>query len=92
MVATEQMISVDGQHALLDMIELQMYLVTQTQEKPWSILPRGVKKSISRDPYSNWVEANVGNELVRQGLIEATSNRTYVVSKAGHHFYAEIKP
>jgi hypothetical protein len=93
MVALGNNISLVGQHVLQDMVELQMYLVTQTQDKPWSILPRGVRKSQRcRNPHSNWVESSVGNELVKRGFLEATSNRTFVVSKAGHHFYEEIKP
>jgi hypothetical protein len=94
MVRPDCMISVDGQNALRDMVELQMYLVTQAQESPWQMLPRRSKKPHdARDPYSNVVQSGVAKELVGRGFIEATSNRTLVVSKLGYQFYErEMKP
>ena len=85
---TEEMISVVGQHALQDMVELQMYLVAQSQQTPWPMFPRGPRTlSGVREPHSNLVESSVAKELVHQSLIEATSNRTFVVSKSGYQFY-----
>ena len=94
MVTTENIISVAGQHALQDMVELEMYLVAQSQQTPWPILPRGTKKvSGAKKPYSNSVESSVAQELVNQRFIEATSSRTFVVSKSGYQFYErEMKP
>ena len=40
MVTAEKMMSVDGQHALQDMVELEMYLLAQSRLAPWSMLPR----------------------------------------------------
>jgi hypothetical protein len=93
MVIPANRISVGGQHTLQDMVELQMYLMSQTQRKPWPLLPRCRKKAPdAREPYSNLVEWGIANELVNHGFIEATSSRTFVVSKSGHQFYErEIK-
>jgi hypothetical protein len=91
MVKPQDMTSVEGQHALQDMVELEMYLVAQSQEKPWPMLQRGVKKRDgTREPYSAVVESSVAVELVNQRLIEATSSRTFVVSKSGHQFYERV--
>jgi hypothetical protein len=94
MVTPESMISVAAQHALQDMVELQMYLVTQAQETPWQVLPRRSKRQYdAREPYSNVVQSRVAKELVKQGFIEGSSSRTFVVSKSGYQFYErEIKP
>jgi hypothetical protein len=94
MVTPEDMISADGQHALQDMVEFEMYLVAQAQATPWPILRRGMKKLESaREPHSSLVESIAAKQLARQGYIEATSNRTFVVSKSGYEFYErEIKP
>ena len=94
MVASENMMSVGAQHALQDMVELEMYLVSQSQGVPWPMLPRGSKKPHqARKPYSNPVESSTAKELVENGFIEPTSRRTFVVSKSGYQFYKrEIKP
>jgi hypothetical protein len=86
------MMSTSGQHALKDMVELQMYLVAQTSGKPWPLLPRNTKP-LSRGPYCNAVDLSVAEELVDLGFIEKTSSQTFVVSKSGCDFYLrEIKP
>ncbi len=94
MVTPENMISVNGQHALQDMIELEMYLVAQAQQRPWPLVPRGGKALPTvREPYCNPVEWIAANELVKFGFIEATSSQTFVVSKSGFQFYErEMKP
>jgi hypothetical protein len=85
---TPETTSLAGQHALQDMVEFQMYLVAQPQQTPWPILPRGSKTRYGdRKPYSKVVEWSVANELLNQGFIEATSARTFVVSKCGRQFY-----
>jgi hypothetical protein len=87
-------LSVAGQQALRDMIELEMYLVAQLQQTPWPMFPRGTKKlHRTREPYSNPVKSSAAKELVDRGFIEATSSRTFVVSKSGYEFYErELKP
>ena len=86
------MMSNGVQHALKDMIELQMYLVAQSHGKPWPLLPRSTKPR-SRGPYCNAVDLGVADELVDRGFIEKTSSQTFVVSKSGCEFYLrEIKP
>ena len=94
MVASENMLSVGAQHALQDMVELEMYIVSEPQQAPWPMLPRFSKKPHqARKPYSNPVELSVAKELVDHGFIEATSSRTFVVSKSGYQFYdREMKP
>lgn len=90
MVTPENMVSVDGQHALQDMVELEMYLLAQSQQTPWPMLPRGIKKlHAAKRPYNNVVEASAVKELLDRGFIEASSRRTFVVSKSGHHFYEQ---
>jgi hypothetical protein len=88
------MMSAGAQQALQDMVEMEMYLVAQSQQTPWPMLPRGTKKlHDGRKPHSNLVEASVAKELVDQGFIEATSSRTFVISKSGYQFYErEMKP
>ena len=87
-----QMMSNGLQHALKDMIELQMYLVAQSHGKPWPLLPRSTKPR-NRGPYCNAVDLGVADELVDRGFIEKTSSQTFVVSKSGCEFYLrEIKP
>jgi len=85
--------SAAGQRALQDMVELEMYLVAQSQQTPWTILPRGSRRPPgTRAPHSNLVESSAARELLNQRFIEATSSRTFVVSKSGHQFYErEIK-
>ena len=80
-------------HALRDLVELQMYLVAQSHDKPWPLLPRRRKEQQEdRVPYSNPVEASAVRELMYAGFIEATSSRTFVVSKFGIQFYErEVK-
>jgi len=94
MVTPENMVSVAGQHALQDMVELEMYLVVQAQKAPWPIMPRSVKRlHAGKIPYSNVVASNAANELLDRGFIEASSSRTFVVSKSGHAFYEQkMKP
>ena len=88
MVTPENTLSVAGQHALQDMVELQMYVVAQSQHKPWPMVPRRMnKQQEERKPYSNPVESSAVMELLDRGFIEATSNRTFVVSKSGYQFY-----
>src|SRR5260370_20563660 len=94
MVTPENMMSVDGQHALQDMVELEMYLLAQAQQRPWPMVPRGRKAPpIVREPFCNPVESSVVNELAKLGFIEATSSRTFVVSRSGYDFYdRDMKP
>jgi hypothetical protein len=88
MVLPEDMISIGGQHALQDMVELKMYLLVQTQQTPWPMLPRGSKKLPgAREPHSTLVESSAVQELLDQRFIEATSRQTFVVSKSGYQFY-----
>ena len=83
--------SVGGQHALQDMVELRMYLVAQSLRMPWPLLPRGAKETDeTRRPYSNPLESGVVKELMDRGFIERTSSRTFVVSKSGFHYYAQV--
>ncbi|MFY9725429.1 MAG: hypothetical protein WB579_02545 [Bryobacteraceae bacterium] len=92
-MATENTISGACLHALRDMVELQMYLVAQPPNKPWPMSPRSTKgQRKARKPYRNPIEANAVIELLERGLLEATSNRTFVVSKSGYQFYErEVK-
>ena len=94
MVTPENIMSLAGQHALQDMVEFEMYLVGQSQQTPWPMLPRGTRKRYgAREPFSNPVESSAAKELFRRGFIEATSSRTFIVSKSGHQFYdREMKP
>jgi hypothetical protein len=94
MITPENMLSLAGQHALQDMVEFEMYLVAQSQQTPWPMLPRGSKPpSGARKLYSKVVESTTANELLNQRFIEATSSRTFVVSKSGYEFYErEMKP
>ncbi len=88
MVTVEKMMSVDGQHALQDMVELEMYLLAQSRLAPWFMLPRRCRKiSGVREPYSSVVEWSAAMELVDHGFIEPSSSRTFVVSKSGYQFY-----
>jgi hypothetical protein len=94
MVTGENTMSDGGQHALQDMVEMEMYVVAQSQQTAWPMLPRGTRKlHETRKPHSNVVEASAAKELIDRGFIEATSSRTFVVSKTGHRFYErELKP
>jgi len=88
MIPPKNPMSVAGQHALRDMVELQMYLVAQSQHKPWTMLPRRTRgKDEARKPYSNPVESSAVVELMDRGFIEASSSQTFVVSKSGHQYY-----
>lgn len=90
MVTPEDIVSIGGQHALRDMVELQMYLVTQAQQSPWCMLPRRSKKERGeREPNTSLVAWGVAKELVDRGYIESTSNRTFVVSKTGYQYYEQ---
>ena len=86
--------SLAGKDALQDMVELEMYLVAQSQQSPWSLLARRSKiPDETRLPYSTSVEASAVKELMDRRFIEATSSRTFVVSKSGYQFYERsIKP
>lgn len=86
-------ITENGQHALKDMVELQMYLVAQPLQRPWPLLSRRTRVFPEvRAPHSNPIESSVANELVQLGFIEYTSSVTLVVSKSGSDFYErEIK-
>ena len=54
MITPDETISLAGQHALQDMVELEMYLLAQPQQTPWSILL--VAQNDSSEP---------GNRIVR---------------------------
>jgi hypothetical protein len=86
--------SVTGKNALQDMVELEMYLVAQSPQSPWSLLARRSKvPDETRLPYSNSVEASAVKELMDRRFVEATSSRTFVVSKSVYQFYERsIKP
>ena len=78
----------NGHHALKDMIELEMYLVAQSHNAPWPMLPRRrMPLPVAREPYCNPIESNTARELVQFGLIEYSSSITLVVSKSGKDFY-----
>jgi hypothetical protein len=78
----------DSYLALKDMIELQMYLVVQPQQRPWPMLARSTKAlPYNRPPLHSAIEHSAGNELMTLGFIEHTSSVTLVVSKAGKDFY-----
>jgi hypothetical protein len=87
-------VSVAAQHALQDMVELQMYLVAKSQQVPWPMLPRRSRKNHgARNPHTNSVTLSAANELLDRRFIEATSSQTFVVSKSGCQFYErEMKP
>jgi hypothetical protein len=87
MVTPEQM-SVGCKAALQDLVELQMYLVAQTQQTPWPMCPRTRKNPLdTRKAHSNPVEVSVVWELLDLGFIEASSSRTFIVSNSGREFY-----
>jgi hypothetical protein len=94
MVTPENTMSLAGQHALEDMVEFEMHLVGQSQQTPWPMLARGTRKLYgAREPYCNPVEWSAVKELLVEGFIEATSGRTFVVSKSGYQFYErQMKP
>ncbi len=78
--------SVGGHQALKDMVELQMYLVAQSQRAPWPMLPRRTKTNlVAKKP--NPVESSTATELIERGFIEQTSSLTFVVSRSGQEFY-----
>ena len=88
MVTPYKPLSAGGLHALQDMVELQMYLLSQPQQMPWPMFSRSGKQyQAGREPHSNPIEPSVGWELLDLGLIEATSKRTFVVSKSGYQYY-----
>ena len=81
-------LSAGGLHALQDMVELQMYLLSQPQQMPWPMLSRGGKvHHADREAHRNPIEPSVAWELFDLRLIEATSSRTFVVSKYGYQYY-----
>jgi hypothetical protein len=84
----ENTMSIPGQHALQDMVELQMYLVAEPGNMPWRMLRRGANRvHEGKEPYSDCVESSAAHELMDHGFIEATSRFTFVISKLGHQFY-----
>jgi hypothetical protein len=87
-------LSAAGQNALQDMVELDMYLVGQSQQAPWLLLTRCAKAPVgTRRPHSNPTESSAVKELLGRSFVEATSSRTLVVSKCGCQFYhRSIKP
>jgi len=87
-MVTPESMSVLAQHALEDMVEGQMYLVAQSQHTPWPMLPRTRTNPFeAKKAHSTSVELCAVKELLDLGFIEATSNRTFVVSKSGCQFY-----
>lgn len=90
MVTPEKGLSVGARHALKDMVELQMYLLAQSQQKPWPMLPRTVRTvPEGQMPYRNPVESSAAHELIDRGFIEQSSTRTFVVSKTGYEFHRQ---
>ena len=80
--------SAAAQHALEDMVAGQMYLLAQSQQTPWPMFPRTRTKAFeTKKAHSTSVELSAVKELLDLGFIEATSNRTLVVSKSGCLFY-----
>ena len=87
-MVTPETMSVAAQHALQDMVELQMYLLSQAQHTPWPMLPRTRTNPFEvKKAHSTSVEVSAARELLDLGFIEASSNRTFVVSKPGYQFY-----
>jgi hypothetical protein len=87
-MVTPETMSVAAQHALRDMVELQMYLLAQPQERPWPILPRIPTNPLEvKIAHSTAVEVSAARELLDLNFIEASSSRTFVVSKSGHQYY-----
>src|SRR5271165_5613680 len=82
------LLSVDAQHTLRDMITLQMYLLSQSQQTPWLMFSRRIKKlGDTNNPHNDLVKSSVARELLDRGFIEGTSNRTFVVSKSGYQYH-----
>lgn len=91
-MVTPETMSVVAQHALQDMVELKMYLVAQPQQRPWSMFPRTLTESLDmKRAQSTSVQSNAARELLDLGFIEASSSRTFVVSKPGFQFYQRQK-
>ena len=73
-VTPKKVMSVGAQHALKDMVELQMYLLAQPQQTPWPMLPRTTRTlPEGQKPYCNPVESSAANELIDRGFIEQSS-------------------
>ena len=89
MVAHENTMSVAAQHAFEDMVELQMYLVAQSQDNPWPMLPRGTKTP-DRKPFCNPVEFGTVRELIDKRYIEPSSSRTFVASRIGCEIHERV--
>jgi len=88
MVMPEQTMSLACKDALQDMVELQLYLVAQSQQTPWPMCPRTPKDPLNiRKAHGNPVELSVVLELRDLGFIEASSSRTFIVSKSGREFF-----
>ena len=78
----------DCHHALKDMVELQMYLVAQSQNAPWPMLPRRrMPLPAERESYCNPIESSTAKELVQSGFVEYSSSVTFIVSRSGLEFY-----
>ena len=94
MLTPEDVMSVGGQYALQDMVEFEMYLMAQSRETPWPICPRGTKRRPEAEkPHNTLIESSIAKELIFRGFVEATSNRTFIVSESGYQFYErEMKP
>jgi hypothetical protein len=87
-MVTPETMSDAAQHALEDLVELKMYLLGQTQQKPWPMLPRTLTNSCeTKKAHSISVESNAAWELLDAGYIEASSSRTFVVSKSGYNYH-----
>src|SRR5580658_1154671 len=89
-MVTPETMSVGARYALEDMVELKMYLLSQSQQTLWLMLPQTRTDSFElkmRRLNSSSVEASAANELLDLGFIGAISNRTFVVSDSGLQFY-----
>ena len=79
----------DNSHnALKDMVELQMYVVAQSSNTPWPMMPRGRRPLPEvREALCNPIDSSAAKELFQLGLIEYSSSVTLVVSTFGMDFY-----
>lgn len=89
-MVTGNLMSAGGQQALRNMIELQLYLLAQPKETPWPLCPRRINRSHEATTPPSPVDWSVARELLDQGFIEATSNRTFVVSRSGFQYYKQM--
>ena len=88
--------SIEAQHCLTDMIELEMYLERFSGEMPWAICRkmRFVREKPPRKPYlRGTVSSATAKALLQLGFIERASGETFVVSKTGQAYYEQrLKP